>query len=179
MPIKTPARVGGEFLDLRGLVAGGPVLALFRVQSFLPAERDNYDRNTYPVVADVLICSASRKGEVHLGETFKYAPANALRGLTVKASDAGEAPVNAPGDELPYVVQLIDKKGSQPFVGLDPAEGDALAQILSVYADGAGWNAERAAAPAQAVSVPAQAPAPAQEPVAAGVGGGTKPPWER
>lgn len=184
MPIKTPTRVSsGEYLNFRELVQHGPVLALFRVVEFQPGVPSDYNdpktgrpRNTYPVIADVLICSGPRSGEVHLRETVKFAASNALRGITVAASDAGEVPVNAPGDELPYVVSMISKKGANPFVGLDPAEGKALDQILAVYADGAGWTAA-----ASAGSAPAGTPAaePEREKVGAAAGAGSPRPWER
>lgn len=139
MAIKSAARTGGEFLDLRELAADGPVLALFRIVQFLPAEPDNYRRNTYPVVADVLICDGPRVGEVHLAEEIKFAAANALRGVTAKASDQNVPPANEVGDEIACRVVIVDKPGAQPFVGIDPVSSTEMSAIAAIHADGAGW----------------------------------------
>lgn len=148
MAFKTATRTGGDFLDLRELAADGPVLALFRIIEFLPGEPDGFKRHTYPVTADVLICDGPRAGEVHLAETFKYAPANVLRGVSAKASyEQGAQPTNEVGDEIACRVNVVEKKGSQPFVGLDVPSATELAVITQVYADGAGWQGK---APAMA-----------------------------
>ena len=142
MAVKSATRVAGDFLDLRDLAANGPVLAVFRIKGFLPAEPDNFKRNTYPVLADVFIVDGPRKGEVHLDETFKFAPANVLRGVSGKESDAGAQPTNQVGDEIACRVNMVEKKGSQPFVGLDTPSATELAAIEQVYGDGvAAWNA--------------------------------------
>lgn len=196
MTMKEPTTVaGGDYLDLRALVEDGPILALFRIREFLSGEATDYNdpttrrpRMTFPVLADVLICSGEHEGEAHLRETIKFAPSNALRGIGIKASEDGERPVNDPGDELPYIVSMIHKKGQQPFVGLDPAKRgtDARIKIEEIYADGAGWDRAKAPTPS---SAPAPEPEPSEkleptrerEPVgaAASAAGSNPRPWDR
>lgn len=156
LPFKSATRTGGEFLDLRELCADEPVLALFRIVTFLPPVPDNFKRMTYPVVADVLICSGPREGEVHLAEEFKFAPANVLRGVSAKASESGAQPTNAPGELIASIVRMVEKKGSQPFVGLDPVDADASEQIGKVFDNGNGWDGAAPSAP----SAPAAAAVP-------------------
>lgn len=139
-PFKSATRTGGEFLDLRELCADEPTLALFKIVEFGEREPDNYKRWTYPVTADVLICSGPRTGEVHKGEVFKFAPANVLRGVSAKASEQGAEPTNAPGEQIAARVTMVEKKGSQPFVGLDPVSGPEREAIAAVWNGGAGWT---------------------------------------
>lgn len=198
MALKTPTRVaGGDYLDLNEMVKAGPVLVLFRVVQFLPAELDNYNRNTYPVRADALICSGPRMGEVipASGNGFKFSASVALRGITVGASDDGEQPKNAPGDELPYTVQTIKPRKGQPFTGLDGADPNgndeeraAYAQIVKVREQRGGdgwWAAARPPFAAEGEQAAPAASAPAQEPAMAGAAApaASAPagphPWER
>lgn len=180
MSLKRGTNVGGgDFLDLRELCASGPVLVVFRVREFQPGEPDQYKRLTFPVLSDALVCSGPRAGEVHLGEVFKFAPANALRGVNAKDSEKGAPPVNQPGDELAFRVNMINKAGSQPFVGLDMPSDAEYAAVEQVHQNGAGWNAPQgqAAPPAQQYAPPVQQYAPpAQAQVPAGVGAPR--PWD-
>lgn len=185
MSFETPTRVaGGGYLDLRELVADGPVLVLFRIVEFLAPVADNFKRNTYPVHADALICSGPREGEVvlHGGEGFKFAPANALRGLSPEDSAKGKPVPHKVGGQYPFIVQNVTRSGNT-FVVLDPADGKALRKITDVYevAGGDGWwNTDGV----PAASTPAEPAAePAEEKVPATVGGGAPDddvePWNR
>lgn len=162
MAIKSAQSVGGEFVDFRGLAANGPVLGLFRIRQYLPAEPDNYRRNTYPVIADIMICDGPRTGEIHTAENIKFSIAHALRGTTVKDADNGVPPVNGPGEEVAGRIVLVDKPGKNPFIGLDPVSATELAAIENVRAQlgGDNWGLATAGIPAQAAPVPAAAPVP-------------------
>lgn len=149
MALQRAARIGGDFLDLKELANAGPVLAVFRVREFLPAEPGDYGPNV-PVIADVLVCSGPRAGEVHLGERFIGAVTGTLRG--VKNPKKGEQPAppeTAVGDEIAARITVVERKGNAPFVGLDTPSDPEYAAIEQVHADGAAWNA--------APQVPAQA----------------------
>lgn len=146
---KSATSAGGDYLNYRELAADGPVLALFRIISFLPGEPTNYPGAfTYPVVADVLICDGPRAGEVNLAETIKYAPSNVLRGVSAKASAAGEQPTNAPGEQIAARVVIVKKQGGpvDGFIGLDPVSATEREQVAKVWDDGNGWAGKPLAA---------------------------------
>lgn len=162
MTLAKPTVTGGDFLDLKELTANGPVLAVFKIRSFEEPEMGDFGAYKVPVVADVLICSGPRKGEVHRSEKFIGAPTNALRGVkNPKKGEQPEPPTTQIGQELAVRVATVAKKGANPFVGLDIPSDVEFAAIAEVHADGAGWSA----APA--------AQAPVEQPQ-----GEARPPWQ-
>lgn len=160
MTLAKPTVTGGDFLDLKELAANGPVLAVFRIRAFEDAEMGDFGAYKVPVLADVLICSGPRKGEVHTSERFIGAPTNALRGVkNPKKGEQPAAPTTKAGDELAVRVAVVEKKGANPFVGLDTPSDVEFAAIVEVHGpNGEGWNA----APAPALAT-AGAAAPAAD----------------
>ena len=158
MTLSTPTVTGGDYLDLKALAADGPVLAVFRIRAFQEPEMGDFGAYKVPVVADVLICSGPQAGEVHPSEQFIGAPTNALRGVkNPKKGEQPQPPATKVGDEIAARIAVVEKKGSQPFVGLDAPSDVEFEAIAKVYADGAGWNA--AQAPVMAGAPAADAPA--------------------
>jgi hypothetical protein len=142
MTLAKPVVTGGDFLDLKELAADGPVLAVFRIRAFEDPEMGDFGAYKVPVIADVLICSGPRKGEVHTSERFIGAPTNALRGVkNPKKGEQPQPPTTKTGDEIAARVSVVEKKGSNPFVGLDTPSDVEFAAIAGVHADGAGWSA--------------------------------------
>jgi hypothetical protein len=133
-------RASGDYLDLKELAADGPVLAIFRIVEFKAPEKGDFGMK-YDVVADALICSGPRAGEVALGETFIGAATNTLRGVTAKATtETGAQPTKKPGDEIVARVEVI-KKGKQPeFVALNVPSDVEFDAAIKVYDDGRGWD---------------------------------------
>lgn len=149
--MKKATQVGGEFLDLKELAKNGPVLAVFRIVEFQGEEAGDFGP-IVPVIADVLICSGDQVGEVHLAEKFMGAATGTLRGVkNPKKGEHATPPVNAVGEEIACRIELVERKGSAGFVGLNVPSDVEYAEIERVHAGGAGWNV------APAGSVPAQA----------------------
>jgi hypothetical protein len=147
MTLAKPTVTGGDFLNLKELAADGPVLAVFRIRAFEDPEPGDYGYPKVPVIADVLICSGPRKGEVHLKERHIGAPTAALRGVknpTVKDPTV-LPPTTKVGDEIAARIAVVSKKGANPFVGLDQPSDVEFAAIAEVHANGAGWGAAPAA----------------------------------
>ena len=141
MALKDAVKVGGDYLDLVDLAEDGPVTVIFRLKEFLPEERGDFGP-LVPVIADAVICSGPRKGEVWLAEKFFGAPTSTLRGVRNPTREKPEVipPENEVGDEIITRVEAI-KKGKQPtFAGLNvPSDADKR-EALEVYADGACWS---------------------------------------
>lgn len=161
MAIKKAVRLGGDFLDLKELAAGEPVLVLFRIKEFREVEKaSGFDGYTFPVVADALICSGPRKGEVYQGERFIGAITSILRGVKNARKDKGESPlppVNEVGDEIVARVEVLNPgRNNAAAVGNVPSDAD-MAAVEEFYGDGvAVWNAavpeQRSAEPAAAAN---------------------------
>ena len=165
MALQKAKRTGGGFLDLRELAADGPVLAVFRVQEFQAAEKNDFGNYNLPVIADVLICSGPRAGEVHLGERFIGAVTSTLRGVTnPKPGEQPSAPVTEVGDEIVGRIKVVVRGKNPPFAGVDEPSDTEMAAVEQVYDGGGAWAAGTSAAAER-------------EPVAAGAGGGSKRPW--
>jgi hypothetical protein len=167
MALQRAKRTGGGFLDLKELVADGPVLAVFRVQEFhAPEKATGFDGVNLPVIADVLICSGPRTGEVHLGERFIGAITSTLRGVRNPKTAKGEQPQppeTKVGDEIVVRIKGLNLgKSNASAVGDEPSDAEMDA-VERVYDGGAAWAVDTSA-------VASAAP----EPVAAGAG---KRPW--
>lgn len=174
MTLSVPTVTGADYLDLKELTANGPVLAVFRIRSFEEPEMGDYGAYKVPVIADVFIASGPRQGEVHKSERFIGAPTNALRGVkNPKKGEMPEPPTTVVGQEIAARVNLVERRGSQPFVGLDVPSQPEFEAIAAAY-EAAGGKAlwDRPAAPAAPAAAPAQ-PAPAQ----AAPQGEARPPW--
>lgn len=168
MPLQRAVKTGGDFLDLKELCAesGGTVLAVFRVREFQPAENaTGFVGQNVPVIADVLICSGPRVGEVHEGERFIGAITATLRG--VKNPNAQKnvpvlPPVNEVGAEIATRMKVLNPgKANAGVVGDTPSDVE-YAEIERIYADGAAWTAAQTTVPAQAANGMAAAGAPAK-----------------
>lgn len=140
MALKKAIKTGGDFLDLKDLARSGPVLAVFRLREWQPAEPGEFGPKL-PVIADVLICSGPRAGEVCTSERFFGAITTALRG--VKNPKKGEpipAPTNDLGDDIAVRVKLINEgKGNESAVGDEPSDAE-IETIEMHYRDGAGFE---------------------------------------
>jgi len=160
MALQRPAKiVGGDYLDLKAETETGPVIAVFRITEFLPSEMDDYNKPTYPVRADALVCSGLNKGRVYLSGIYKFAITNALRG----AGRDTPTPTTKVGDELVIRCERAQKKGVPTGTVFGNVPSDAEMTIAEqVYDGGAAW--------VTAAATPAEAPA-------AETGGGAKRPW--
>lgn len=169
MALKRAVRTGGDFLDLKQLVrdSNGECLAIFRIKEFQASEKaTGFEGLNLPVIADVLVCSGPRSGEVHLGERFIGAITSALRGVRnpkVAKGETEQAPVNEVGDEIVTRLKILNPNAANAgVVGDEPSDAECDA-IEKIYDDGKAWAAGEAAA---------EKP---KETVAAG--GGKKRPW--
>jgi hypothetical protein len=164
MALQRPTRTGGgDYLDLKAATIDGPLLVVFKIVEFLPMEMDDYNKPSYPVRADALVCSGSDKGRVYLGGTFKFAITNALRG----AGREEPEPTTKVGDELVIRCEQAKKKGvpSGTVFGNIPSDAEVEA-AEAVHQDGKGWEA-------------AEVPAQRGEPAMAGAGAAKKSkPWD-
>lgn len=155
MALKKAAQLGGDFLDLKELAGDGSALVVFRVVEFLaPETASGFVGTNVPVLADVLICSGPRAGEVHLSERFIGAITATLRGVknpnTAKGIGVLE-PVETVGSEIAARIKVVNPGKSNAGAVGDPPSDPEMAAIEAVHAGGAGWNV------APAGSVPAQA----------------------
>ena len=163
MALQRARRTGGGFLDLRELAADGPVLAVFRVRSFEPGEKNDFGNVNLPVIADVLIASGPRAGEVHAGERFIGAVTSTLRGVrNPKPGEQPEPPATSVGDEIVGRIKVVNQGKGNAFAGIDEPSDAEMAAVELVYADGKGWD---------------NAPAPASAPEPASAGAGKSRPW--
>lgn len=81
-------RVSGGFFSLKDLAEAGPVLVLFRIVDFAdPEPTTGYKGTNVPVIADAIVASGNRKGEVHLSEKFMGAITAVLRGVPNPRAD--------------------------------------------------------------------------------------------
>lgn len=161
MALQKAIKTGGDFLDLKELCAesGGTVLAVFRIREFPAAEKGDFGP-ILPVIADVLVCSGPREGEVHAGERFIGAITGTLRGVkNPKRDEPIPAPATAPGSEIAGRLKVINEGKGNASAVLDTPSDVEYAAIEKVHADGAGWTTAQVSVPAQASN---------GEPVAAG-----------
>lgn len=171
MALQRAKRTGGAFLDLKELAADGPVLAVFHVREFHPTEKaTGFDGVNLPVIADVLICSGPRAGEVHLSERFIGAITSTLRGVRNPKTTKGEQPQppeTKVGDEIAARIKVLNAgKSNAGAVGDEPSDAE-YAEIEKVYAGFGGekvWIAE-----------PAASTSPESAMAGAGAGGGKRP----
>jgi hypothetical protein len=165
MALQRAKRTGGGFLDLKELAADGPVLAVFRVCEFQAPEKNDFGGYNLPVIADVLICSGSTAGQVHLGERLIGAITATLRGVpNPKAGEQPSAPVTEVGAEIVGRIKVVVRGKNPPFAGIDEPSDAEMAAVEQVYDGGAAWAAGTSVA-----STP--------EPAMAGAGGGKSRPW--
>lgn len=167
MALQRATKTSGGFLDLKELAADGPILCVFRVVEFQePEKATGFDGINLPVIADVLVCSGSRTGEVHLGERFIGAITSTLRGVRNPKSNKGEQPqppTTHVGAEIVARVKVLNPgKANAGAVGDEPSDTE-FGAVEQVYQGGAAWNSASADT--------------AQQPVGAGAGGGSKRPW--
>lgn len=145
MPLKRAVRTGGDFLDLKQLVrdSKGQCLAIFKIVEFQDVEKSSgFDGWTLPVIADVVVCSGPRKGEVHRGERFIGAITSALRGVrnpNAKKGEDPQDPTNEVGDEIVCRLEVINPDKPNGFVvGNEPSEAECDA-VEDFYDDGKVW----------------------------------------
>lgn len=167
MALQRAKRTGGGFLDLKELATDGPVLAVFRIVEFqAPEKATGFDGVNLPVIADVLICSGPRSGEVHLGERFIGAITSTLRGVRNPKTTKGEQPQppeTKVGDEIVARIKVLNAgKSNAGAVGDEPSDAEMTA-VEQVYDGGAAWAA--------GTSATSTSPEPAM------AGGAAKRPW--
>lgn len=169
MALQRATKTSGGFLDLKELAVDGPILCVFRVVDFQePEKATGFDGINLPVIADVLICSGPRTGEVHLGERFIGAITSTLRGVRNPKANKGEQPqppTTHVGAEIVARVKVLNAgKSNAGAVGDEPSDAE-FAAVEQIYQGGAAWNS-------------ATGDATGQQPVGAGAGGGSsKRPW--
>jgi hypothetical protein len=144
MPPKKAERLAGGFFDLKELAIDEPILVLFRIGEFHEVEKaSGFEGWTFPVIADAVVCSGPRKGEVHLGERFIGAITSILRGVQNARKNKGEAPqppVNEVGDEIVARIEVMNKgKSNAAAVGNVPSDVEFDA-VLKFYGDGSVWT---------------------------------------
>lgn len=169
MALQRAKRTGGGFLDLKELAIDGPVLAVFHIREFhAPEKASGFDGVNLPVIADVLVCSGPRKGEVHLGERFIGAITSTLRGVRNPKAAKGEQPqppTTAVGDEIVVRIKGLNLgKSNASAVGDEPSDAE-YAEVERVYNEMGGetvWISDAA------VNTPSESVM---------AGGGAKRPW--
>jgi len=171
MALQRAKRTGGAFLDLKELAADGPVLAVFHVREFhAPEKATGFDGVNLPVIADVLICSGPREGEVHLGERFIGAITSTLRGVRNPKTAQGEQPqppTTAVNDEIVARIKVLNPgKSNAGAVGDEPSDAEMKA-VERVYE----------AAGGEAVWTTGASTATSATPEPAMAGGTAKRPW--
>jgi hypothetical protein len=137
---------GGGYLDFAELTEDGPVVCCFRIREFCDPEPGDYGPKV-PVVVDVAIMDGDRAGELHLDQKLIGAPTGPLRGVrNPKKGEEPQPPVNELGDELYFSVQYIERRGSQPFVGLNQVSASEEAAANRFFAANGGdegfWERE-------------------------------------
>jgi hypothetical protein len=120
---------GGSFTDLDEL-AKDKTLVVFRVRQLLEERPSQFPGNTIkPVLADMLICSGERKGEVTRNDDIIGA------GVTGTLRRAGE------GKDVAARLEVITQPGRRPYIGAQTCTDEELAKIGPVYEDGKGFDA--------------------------------------
>lgn len=151
MALKKAINTGGDYLDLKELARGTTgILCVFRIREFQTAEPGKFGPRL-PVVADVLIASGPRAGEVCANERFFGAITTALRGVrNPKQGEPIPTPTNAVGDDVAVRVKVANEgQGNETAVGDEPTDAECDA-IELYYRDGAGFTVQAAEAPAMA-----------------------------
>jgi hypothetical protein len=143
MTLQRAARTGGgDFLDLKELCRSGDVVAIFRIVRHDPPEDGQWGVRC-PTVADILICTGPRTGEVARGERIMGALTSSLRGVANPRPDKGVGyvpPTTAPGSEIVVRLKLINAgRGNETVVGDVPSDAEMLSAD-SAYNGGAGWT---------------------------------------
>lgn len=162
MALQRATRTAGDFLDLKQVAADGPVLVIFRIREFMAAEPGDFGP-ALPVVADALIASGPRAGEMHMAETFRFAITSCLRGVpNPKKGEPIPAPAVAIGAEIVARVKVINAgKANAGAVGDEPSDAEyAAAEAIYAQVGGEGWRPAPVAAATNGALV------------GAGVGGG-------
>lgn len=168
MALQKGKRVGGGYLDLKALCKDqGPTLVVFRIVKFLPPEPASFKGGiNYPVVADAVIASGARQGEVWFEEKFKGAITGPLRGVAnPKPGKDASPPETSPGDEILLRIKAVNLGApNESAVGDEPSDVE-MAEVEKFYNGGAVWSA-----------APANAPSGNGTQLATtGAGGGTRP----
>lgn len=135
MGLKSSIKTGGDYLDLKDLTAGGPVLCIFRIREFQEAEKGKHGY-LLPVIADVFVVDGEQANEVHLSEKFIGAITNALRGVRNPNHQKGERPqppVNEVGDEIVTRVSLKNPGENNSFVVGDEPSATEMAAAGKAY----------------------------------------------
>lgn len=150
----TKAKQHGGFFSLKDLAKnGGPVLVLFRIVDFLaPEPAKGFDGTNVPVVADAIVASGTRRGEVHLSETFKGSITAQLRGVPNPRPAKGVGVIPAETKVGQYVlarVKVINEgKGNESAAGDEPSDVE-LASVSEWFNEGM-WEVDLVGASAPA-----------------------------
>jgi hypothetical protein len=119
----------GSFTDLSEL-AKDVTLVVFRVKQLLPERPSQFaGKALQPVLADMLICSGPRAGEVTRDDDIIGA------GVTGALRRAGE------GKDVAARLEVVKQPGRNPYVGAQTCTPEQLAVIEPVYNDGKGFDA--------------------------------------
>lgn len=160
-------RVAGGFFSLKDLAENGPVLVLFRIVDFLaPEAAQGFDGTNVPVVADAIVASGPRKGEVHLSEKFMGSITAQLRGVPNPRASKGIgvlAPETRPGQYVLARVKVLNPGKSNAAAAGDEPSDVELAAVSEWFREDM-WNVPTAQlAGVGASSTPAAAAAAASD----------------
>lgn len=162
-------RVAGGFFSLKDLAENGPVLVLFRIVDFLaPEAAQGFAGTNVPVLADAIVCSGPRKGEVHLSEKFMGAITAVLRGVPNPRADKGIGvidPENTVGQYVLARVKVLNPgKPNAGATGDEPSDVE-LATVQGWFNEGM-WGVEGGGelATAGATTAPVAAAAASDKP---------------
>lgn len=121
---------GGSYTDLDEL-ARDKTIVVFRVRELLPERPSQFPGNSImPVLADMLICSGPRTGEVTRNDDIIGA------GVTGTLRRAGA------GADVAARLEVIQQQGRRAYVGAQTCTEDELATAMKVYDDGRGFDAK-------------------------------------
>lgn len=119
---------GGSYTDLDEL-AKDNTLVVFRVKALLPDRpAKGSTRMNKPVLADMLICTGPRKGEVTRDDDIIGG------GITGPLRRAGE------GKDVAARLEVITHATGNKYVGAQTCTPEELAEIGVVYDDGRGFD---------------------------------------
>lgn len=143
MALDNAASLGGTYLKLEEVE--GQIVA-FRIRQYLPDEpmqSQMFSGRNVPVIADALIVTGPRTGELWQGARFIGGITSALRGV-LNPNEQKKRPVSPPLYEVGKELVVLIKKVGNTFVG-DPAPAAAMDIANKVYTELGGeavWERE-------------------------------------
>lgn len=167
MALKRGQRTGGGFVDLKELAKDGPVVVVFGIREFHPAEPGKFGP-ILPVTADLLVIDGDHGGKVILGQRYQGAISSILRGVSnPKKGEPIPEPTEEIGNDVAVVLRVINEgQPNAAAVGDEPTESTMNAIAASDHFDAEGNCLAWARAEAEADEIVGASAAAAATPAA-------------